>query len=194
MIYCIHRVNKIETLKKIGPHFGVEVDIRAKGPQLIMNHDPHVDGDDFREYMKAYRHRFIILNIKEAGIEEEVIGIMKEHGIEDYFLLDVEYPFVYRATRKLGFKKIAVRYSEAEPIEFTLAHRGLVDWVWIDTNTKLPLDESAVAQLKGFSLALVSPDRWGRPQDIPAYKAEIARLGACMDIVMVEESCVGHWK
>lgn len=194
MIFCIHRVNKVERLRQIAPQFGVEVDIRCKGSQLILNHDPHVDGDDFREYMRSYRHRFIILNIKEAGIEDEVVGIMKEHGVEDYFLLDVEYPFVYRATRKAGFKKISVRYSEAEPIEFTLAHRGLVDWVWIDTNTKLPLDAKTVEQLKGFSLALVSPDRWGRPQDIPAYKAQINQLGVQVDLVMCEESCVEAWR
>ena len=106
----------------------------------------------------------------------------------------MEYPFIYRSTRRDKFKKIAVRYSEAEPIEFVLAHQGLVDWVWIDTNTILPLDQEIYKQLASFKLALVSPDRWGRPADIETYKNFMASHDIKIDLVMVEKSLIAKWQ
>ena len=47
-----HRINKIEQLKALSPEVGAEVDIRSKGDQLIINHDPFADGDDFEEWIK----------------------------------------------------------------------------------------------------------------------------------------------
>lgn len=195
MIKIIHRINTIEELKKIPEEYGVEVDIRAFGDKLILNHEPHEGGDDFREYLKSYKHSFIILNIKEAGIEEEVITLMEEFGIQDYFLLDVEYPFIYKTTRQMKFKKVAVRFSEAEPIEFALAHKGMLDFVWVDTNTKLPLDKEAYKKLKeaGFKIFLVCPERWGRPQDIPEYKNVMEKEGMELDGIMTSIQHVGEW-
>jgi hypothetical protein len=171
MIIIAHRINTIEGLKNINKKHGVEVDVRCIGNRLILNHEPHLGGEELKDYLKNYHHELIIFNIKEAGIENEVINLARENNIKDYFLLDVEYPFIYRATRIDGFRKIAVRYSEAEPIEFAISHKGLVEWVWIDTNTKLPLDTDSYSRLKScrFKLCLVSPDRWGRPDDIQKY-------------------------
>ena len=44
--------------------------------------------------------------------------------------------------------------------------KGLVDWVWIDTFTKLPLNQNAIKILKNFKTCLVCPDRWERQEDI----------------------------
>lgn len=194
MIICAHRINTVAELERIPHNFGVEVDIRSDGKDLILHHDPHRGGESLREYLKHYRHAFIILDIKEAGIEDEVIALVEHAGITDYFLLDVEYPYIYRATHTSGTRKIAVRYSEAEPIEFALAHKGLVDWVWIDTNTRLPLDTSIARSLVGFKLALVSPDRWGRPEDIPRYRALLESAGITVNLVMVEASLAYRWR
>ena len=45
-----------------------------------------------------------------------------------------------------------------------------MDWVWIDTNTKLPLDEKNIPILNRCKKCLVCPERWGRPLDIKMYK------------------------
>jgi hypothetical protein len=182
-------------LKKVPVEYGVEVDVRVAGKELILNHEPYIGGELLKEFLSNYRHSFIIFNIKEAGIESDVIKLAQDYNIEDYFLLDVEYPFIYRATRKDIFKKIAVRFSEAEPIEFALAHKGMVDWVWVDTNTILSLNADVYARLHkaGFKIALVSPDRWGRPEDILKYKAYLTKEKIPVDLVMVDLQLAPKW-
>ncbi|MBN2368844.1 hypothetical protein JXC34_07510 [Candidatus Woesearchaeota archaeon] len=196
MQIIIHRINTIEELKKIPKDCGVEIDVRAYGDKLILNHEPHADGEDLRAYLTYYDHAFIIFNIKEDGIEEEVINLAKEHKIENFFLLDVEYPFIYKSTQKTGFRKLAIRYSEVEPIEFALSHKGKADWVWVDTNTFLPLDKKSYSDLKdaGFKLCLVCPERWGRPEDIPKYKRFMAENNLELDAVMTSMNYANEWK
>jgi hypothetical protein len=196
-----HRVNTIEGLEKIPAHYGVEIDVRHNSEQnrLYLNHDPGEPSGtyaDLDDYLSHFKHAFVIFNIKEAGIEGRCIELAAKHGIpkSNYFLLDVEFPYLYRASRKEGVREIAVRYSEAEPIEMTTAQRGLVDWAWIDTNTTLPLDTTVAEQLKGFKTCLVSPDRWGRPQDIPVYRAKIEELHFPLTAVMVGMEHVRLWE
>lgn len=201
MQIIIHRVNTIEKLSTVPTEYGVEIDIRGYGDKLLLNHDSIDDPKKYCEledYLKSYRHSFVIFNLKEAGYESRVIELAKRFGIENYFLLDVEFPYLYRATRKEGVRKIAVRYSEAEPIEMVEAQKNngepLLDWVWIDTNTKLPLDDRIIQQLKGFKTCLVCPERWGRPQDIEAYINKIKELDFELDAVMTSLECVPKWK
>lgn len=206
MLLVIHRVNTIEKLKELDNHYGVEIDIRGYGDRLLLNHDPisnpenHADLEDYLKVCSEKNMAFVIFNMKEAGYESRVIKLAEKYGIakEKYFLLDVEFPYLYRATRKEGVREIAVRYSEAEPIEAVLAQivdgRPLLDWVWIDTNTKLPLDEEIVTKLSPFKTALVCPDRWGRPEDIDTYAEKIKSLGMKMDIVMTSLETVSKWE
>lgn len=202
VLVIIHRVNTIEDLKKIEPKYGVEIDIRYdnRNGRLYLNHDPG-DGDDFEEYLKIFlerRNRFIIFNIKEAGIEQEVIDLAAKYKIENYFLLDVGFPFIFWSTRKRNFRKIAFRYSEAEPIEAVEAQikngKPLVDWVWIDTNTMLPLDENIIKKLKPFKTCLVCPERWGRPEDIFNYIEKMKKLNFKLDAVMTAYKHAKQWE
>lgn len=190
----VHRVNTIEKLKSVPERYGVEIDVRALGKRLVLNHEPHQDGVDLVEYLKQYHHSGVIFNIKEAGIEDEVVSLAEKFGVQNYFLLDVEYPYIYRATRA-GQRNIAVRYSEAEPIEFALAHSGQVDWVWVDTNSRLPLDKESYKKLKdaNFKLCLVCPERWGRPQDITKYKEYMKQNGIVIDAVMTALDYAEEW-
>ena len=108
-------------------------------------------------------------------------------------MLDVEFPYIYRAARA-GVSNIAIRYSEEESIETVLRYKGMVGWVWIDTNTTLPLDGAIIQKLSGFKTCLVCPERWGRPQDIPLYIRKIKELDFKLDAVMTHESYVQLWK
>lgn len=188
-----HRINTIEQLKKIPQQYGVEIDIRETSGQLILNHEAFGKGDLLEEYVKNYQHACIIFNIKEAGIEDTIIQMAKKYNIEDYFLLDVEFPYLYRAARQ-GVRKIAIRYSEDECIETVLKYKGMVDWVWIDTNTKLPLTKKVIQQLEGFKTCLVCPDRWGRPQDIAVYRKKIKKLNFKLDAVMTSFATIPAWE
>jgi len=120
-------------------------------------------------------------------------------NIQNYFLLDVEFPYLYNATRKQGIRKIAVRYSEAEPIEAVEAQiselgKPLLDWVWIDVNTTLPLNQDVIKRLSKFKTCLVCPERWGRPEDIPRYTEKMKQLGFKPDAVMTSLDYVDEWK
>jgi hypothetical protein len=181
--------------------YGVEIDIRGYGDKMFLNHEPIDDPkkyDELEEYLKNFKHAFIIFNLKEAGYEERVIALAKKYGIKKYFLLDVEFPYLYRATRKDRFRKIAVRYSEAEPIESVLAQyqngKPLLDWVWIDTNTNLPLSKKIKDKLKDFQTCLVCPDRWGRPEDIAVYAEKMRKMNFHLDAVMTALRYAETWE
>lgn len=193
MQIILHRVNSIERLKAIDPKYGVEIDIRADGKNLILNHEPFASGDTLDAYLKAYNHAFIIFNIKEAGIEQAVIDLAVKHHIKNYFLLDVEFPYIYRAARE-GVRDIAMRYSEDESIETVLNYKDMVDWIWIDTNTQLPLNSEMMKQMEGFKTCLVCPERWGRPEDIPVYIQQMQQLNFPLNAVMTAESYVEQWE
>ena len=178
-----HRINSIEALARVPESFGAEIDLRADGSRIVLHHDPLVGGTDFDAWLEHYRHGLLVLNIKEAGIEDEVLRRVRSKGISQCFLLDVEFPYLYRASRA-GERAIAIRYSEDEPIELVDRYRGRVDWVWIDTNTRLPLDAAVAARLTGMNTCLVCPERWGRPEDIPAYQTRMDAIGFKPDAVM----------
>lgn len=189
----IHRVNQRARLRDIPREFGAEIDLRADGSTLVLHHDPFKGGERFEDWLANYAHGLLVLNIKEAGIESEVIRLVEARGVKRFFLLDVEFPYIYRASRA-GERRIAMRYSEDEGIDTVLNYRGKVDWVWIDTNTRLPLDPATVAQLGGFQTCLVCPERWGRPQDIPAYRTKMRALGFTPDAVMTAAAHVSAWR
>ena len=173
MEFIIHRVNKIKELKGIEFKYGVEIDIRAWSSELILNHEPFTSGERLEDYLDEYKHGTLVLNIKEAGIENEVLKLVRERpNIKSYYLLDVEFPYLYNSSRK-GEKSIAIRFSEDESIETVKKYVNKVEWVWIDTNTILPINKNNYQILKLFKTCLVCPERWGRKEDISTYKHTI---------------------
>lgn len=194
MIKVAHRVNTISELRAIPRGFGVEVDIRNRGNELILSHGPFSGGDSFDEYCNDYSHSLLVLNVKTEGIEDEALRIVKKHGIEDYFFLDITFPTILKLSAQ-GEKNIAVRFSEYEPVENALALRDKVKWVWVDTFTKHPLTKSSYAKIRkaGFKVFLVGPDRWGRPDEIGAYKTYLKKNGMAIDAVMSSSELLERW-
>ena len=172
-----HRINTVAELATVDPAHGVELDLRDRGDRLILVHDPFSDGEDFRDYLDRYHHGTMILNIKSERIEHRVLEELQRAGtVHDYFFLDCSFPMI-RTLIALGERKIAVRYSEFEPLEGVLSLAGQIDWVWIDCFTKMPLTTASYATLKsaGFKLCAVSPELQKRPKEtIAAYAAELA--------------------
>ena len=163
-----HRINKISQLKKLPKKYGSEIDLRSRGSKIILNHDPHKNGDKFEDYLSNYNHGTLIINIKESGIENEAITLAKKNNIKTFFLLDVEMPFI--CVSKKNIKKLtSIRFSEFEPIYTASNIINDVGWIWIDTFTKLPIKNNNINLLKKFKTCLVCPERWGRPSDIKKY-------------------------
>lgn len=161
--FIAHRRNTILDLRETDPNYGIEVDVRSEGGNLIIQHDPCVNGQSFENWIHAYRHGTLILNVKEEGLESRLIGLMQSNGVTDYFFLDQSFPFLLKLANA-GERRCAVRVSEFESIETAMSLAGMVDWVWVDCFTRFPLTEQDASRLKnaGFKLCLVSPELHGR--------------------------------
>lgn len=175
MQYIAHRINTIAQLHKVPVGYGVELDLRDRGERLILQHDPFGDGEDFEEYLKHYRHGLMILNIKSERIEHRVLEAVRGAGVSSYFFLDCSFPMI-RSLVQAGERRIAVRFSEYEPVESALALAGQVEWVWVDCFTRQPLDDRTYGLLKShFKLCAVSPELQGRDAaTIADYRRQLA--------------------
>lgn len=163
-----HRRNTIHELKATPVHLGVEIDIRSFGDRLILQHEPFLDGEDFTHWVRAYRHRTLILNVKEEGLETRILETLSGSGIEEFFFLDQSFPLLIKTTNG-GERRCAVRVSEFESVETALTLSGKVDWVWVDCFSRFPLSASDAERLigAGFKLCIVSPELHG-PVDVQA--------------------------
>lgn len=192
MEFIIHKINTIQGLNQIPKEYGCEIDIRTDGSRLILNHDPFTSGDLLTDYLDEYNNGTLVLNIKESGIEDIILEEVKKRGIKSYFLLDVEFPYLFSATKK-GERNIAVRFSEKEPIENIVQFKDQLDWVWIDTITQLPINESNHNFLKNFKTCLVCPSRWGRENEIEKIKNNIFLKKMKLDNVMTDLKYLKKW-
>jgi hypothetical protein len=181
-----HRRNTLTELIDTPTKYGVEVDIRSYGAKLVIHHDPFIEGESFEDWLAAYQHGTLILNVKEEGLEARLIELMKTLGITDYFFLDQSFPFLIKWS-KAGERRCAVRVSEFENIETALTLAGKVDWVWVDCFTYFPLSQQDVQKLKnaGFNLCLVSPELQGRNAEIeiPQLANLLAERGIKADAI-----------
>lgn len=162
MNFIQHRVNAVADLSRVPAEYGVELDLRDRGERLILQHDPFRDGEDFAPYLREYRHGTMILNVKSERIEPRALDELRQAGtVRDYFFLDCSFPMIRQLVRQ-GEHRIAVRFSEFEPIEGVLALEGQVDWVWVDCFTRLPLDDRSHGLLsRSFKICIVSPELQG---------------------------------
>jgi hypothetical protein len=181
-----HRRNRSSELDETPKKYGVEVDIRSFGPDLIIHHDPYVTGTRFEEWIERYQHGTLILNVKEEGLEERLLKLLQRRGIDRFFFLDQSFPFLIR-TARTGERRCAVRVSEFESIETALAVATMIDWVWVDCFTRFPLSAAEARKLKdlGVKLCLVSPELQGRPPEasVGAMRQDIADFEELFDAV-----------
>lgn len=159
MLLISHRVNNIANLNKLNKKYGIEIDIRDQGKNLIIVHDPFKKGVKLNSYLKHYRHSFLVANIKSEGIEEKTIKLFKRFKIKNYFLLDSSFPQIIRLIKK-KHSKLAIRSSFYENIETAKKLKKKIKWIWYDTFFGLPkgLQEFITLKKYGFKICLVSPE------------------------------------
>lgn len=194
MEFIAHRINTIEELKEIPTEYGVELDLRDHGDKLILAHDPFVDGEDFEEYLKEYKHGTMILNIKSERIEYRVLELIQKYNIKDYFFLDSSFPMIYLLSKE-GEKNIALRFSEFEGIDTVLNMEGKVKWIWIDCFSKLPITQAnfKILKDKGFKFCLVSPELQGQNEKLEEYKAYLATQNIVLDAICTKIYNTERW-
>jgi len=177
MLKIAHRINTVAQLEQVPTNYGIELDIRYHNNDLILHHDAFQKGELFEDLLKVYKHQLIILNTKSEGMEEAILTLLQKYNINNYFFLDLSLPYLVKYALKRE-KQIAVRFSEHEPIEFCLAFAGLVNWVWVDCFTDLPLNNSVYAKLKKhFKICIVSPELQGHEiGKIELFKQKITEM------------------
>lgn len=162
-----HRINSIEQLNLVSTKFGVEIDVRSNGDSLVLSHDPFIRGSDlFEDWLACYRHKGIIVNIKEEGLEEEILRKLAVYAVEDFFFLDQSFPFLMRTLRQ-GELRSAVRVSDFESADTARNLNPRPEWVWLDSFTSNWHHLSEVKNLvsQGYKTCLVSPELQGRKLD-----------------------------
>ena len=193
MEIIVHRINTVRELNKIPPKYGTEIDVRTNGSKIILNHEPFIKGEKFENYIENYKHGTLILNIKESGIEDDILKILKSSTIKSFFLLDVEMPYIF-SSLKTRNKNIAIRFSEFESIETVKFFVKKFKWIFIDTVTRLPINKKNLSTISSFKSCLVCPERWGRKNDIPKYKIFFKKLSYCPSAIMTNIKCVKLWE
>ena len=186
MIPIIHKVNSIEKLNSLPDDVGIEIDIRFSGKELVLSHDIQEKEQNFEEYLANYKKQFIVANIKESGIEDKIGKILKEKKIEDYFFLDVEFPYILNNYKRLG-NFLSVRYSKYESIESVSYFTNKVKWLWIDTYEEFEISQEIAETIKNFKVFLVSPSRWGMPEKLQEYISLFNDYDIDLHGIMIEE-------
>lgn len=196
MKFIAHRINTVEELRNLPTEYGVELDLRdAPDGSIYIQHNPFEPGEDFEEYLKEYHHGIMILNIKSERIELKIQELMEKYGIKDYFYLDSSFPMIYLLS-KAGEKRSALRISEYEGIDTARNMAGLVEWIWVDCFSKIPIGKKEYDELKGlgYKLCFVSPELEGREQDIEGYKRILEESGMVMDAICTKYYNVSRWR
>lgn len=170
MIIIKHRVNKINELKNTPIKYGVEIDLRSSNKSIILHHDPYIVGEKFTKWIKKFKHRFLVLNVKEEGLEDKIIKILKKNKISNFFFHDQTFSTLLKNKNKT---KVSIRYSEYEDLKNYNYLFKKIKWIWIDHFTKFPLKIDLYKLLKknNVKICIVSPELVS-----PRYKNKIQSL------------------
>ena len=158
LIIC-HRRNTIKQLVNTPTQYGVEIDVRTYNNKIILHHDPFKNGETLNYWIKKFNHKFLIINVKEEGLEKYIKKILKKNNINHFFFLDQSFPFLIK-TLNLKEKRCAVRFSDYEDIKTVYNLKGKINWVWICSFSKFILNRSISNTLKKkkIKICICSPE------------------------------------
>ena len=177
MLIIRHRINSVRELKLVPSHQGVEIDLRLSPRGIYLQHDARSEGELFKEWINEYSHEFIILNVKEDGLENQILDIINARKIKNFFFLDQSAPSLIR-TAALG-TPIAYRTSDLEGLPIITSVGS--NWLWIDSfSGDWSHLEGAIlfAREAGLRTCLVSPELQGRGNilEIQAIKKSLVKM------------------
>jgi len=194
MKIILHRVNNVSDLKDIPKEFGVEIDIRSSNGNLILHHDPYKNGENFNDWLDFWRGQFLVLNVKEEGLEEAILKTLLDRKIENYFFLDQSFPFLVKTIRS-GNLNVSVRVSDFESLQTAIS----VDcnWVWVDCfkgNWDFLKNVIPILVESKKKICLVSPElvRESFEEELRALKLVLQSSNLLIDAVCTKSAA--YWK
>ena len=81
---------------------------------IYLHHDPFKKGEKFKNWIKKYNHKLIVLNVKEEGLEGRILKILKRNKIKNFFFHDQTFSTLLKNMNKT---KVSVRFSEYEGLK-----------------------------------------------------------------------------
>ena len=90
---------------------------------------------------------------------------------------------------------VASRYSEYECLEFTENIQNLIQWIWIDCFTYLPLDRHKYDRIKKMNkkICIVSPELQGQGEKIDTYRQQLINNNIIRDAICCKEYNIYKW-
>ena len=157
MIIVKHRVNTSKELKKTSPKFGIEIDLRSDKNQIYLHHDPFKKGEIFSRWIKNFKHKLIVLNVKEEGLEKKILHILKKNKVKNFFFHDQTFSSLLK---NMGLTKVSIRYSEYEGLKKINKLFNSIKWLWVDNFSEIKIDKKfyAFIKKKGVKICIVSPE------------------------------------
>lgn len=162
-LICAHRCNTLTDLAAVSKAYGVEIDVRSYGGKLVVDHEPFVAAVSLEDWLAEYAHKFLIVNIKEEGLEEVIQKQLDFFGVKDWAFLDQSFPFLVKFLR-LGQTRTMVRISEYENISTAVGLFLRPDWVWLDSflgQWYCAQDLERISEF-GYRIMVVSPELQAR--------------------------------
>ena len=157
MIIIKHRVNNSKELDRVSQNFGVEIDLRSNSKGIYLHHDPFKKGERFENWIKKFNHKLIVLNVKEEGLEDKILKILRKNNIRNFFFHDQTFSTMLKNMKKT---KVSVRFSEYEGLKKIKELFKKIKWLWLDNFNEIKLDKSFYNFLKNMNvkICIVSPE------------------------------------
>ena len=171
-----HRVNSLKQAELIENNAGAEIDLRLSFGEIIIAHDPNQPGCTLKDWLEVFSGDFVVLNLKEMGIEEIVLSQLQRQRPElDYFFLDLVMPSLLKNLNE-GVKS-AARVSEFESPDLIL--KLSAPWYWLDSfsgSWDFLNDTDGQADFKDKKFCVVSPELQGRELENGSEHLEIIQI------------------
>ncbi len=171
--------------------FGVEFDVRDRDKEVVVSHDPPLDGAlKFRDLLEHWKDKSLIssgshlaINVKSDGLAQEFVEIMQGMSDTNYYFFDMSYP-QQRAYVQSGLP-IAERASEFEALNAPSLDAGGISRIWLDAFESdwwlVPPQTSSIKSR--CHVTVVSPELHGRdPRTVWEWFAVAVREGCDVSI------------
>ena len=189
MLIIKHRINTIKKLKKTPNNFGVEIDLRSKNKDIYLHHDPFKKGERFSIWIKNFKHKLIVLNVKEEGLEQKIISILKKNNIRNFFFHDQTFSSLLKNMHKT---KVSIRYSEFEDLKKIDKLFDTIKWVWVDNFNEIKINRKfySFIKKKKVKICIVSPElvKKSRSKEIKKIKSYFKKNKYILDAVCTKNS------
>ena len=188
MMIIRHRVNSWNKLKSIPESEGVEIDLRSSRNDIYLHHDPFKKGVLFEKWIKFFKHKFIVLNVKEEGLEKKVLKILKKNKIKNFFFHDQTFSSLLKNMKNTN---VSVRTSEFESLKKKEFLFKKIKWVWIDNFFKFEIDQKfyKFCRRKKVKICLVSPElvKKNRVKEINNIVKKLKKMKIILDAVCTKK-------